>query len=45
LELAFSVAKEGITGLRVLPEYQYKPREEFFCARDYAQFGASEASV
>ena len=45
LELTFSTADEGLQGFKVQPELQYKPREVFFSAGDYSQFGASEASV
>jgi catechol 2,3-dioxygenase-like lactoylglutathione lyase family enzyme len=45
LELTFSTSNEGLQELKVQPELQYKPREVFFNAGDYSQFGAPETSV
>jgi catechol 2,3-dioxygenase-like lactoylglutathione lyase family enzyme len=41
LELTFSAAAETVEEIKVMPELQYSPRENFFRAEDYAQFGAS----
>ena len=41
LELTFLAAAETVKEIKVMPELRYSPRENFFRAKDYAQFGAS----
>jgi catechol 2,3-dioxygenase-like lactoylglutathione lyase family enzyme len=40
LELAFSIANEGLQELTVPPDLQYKPCQVFFRAEDYSKFAS-----